>query len=201
MIGAPDTIQSISSGTDVNGRADVFVTTKTGVFTEYTDSSGWLPAALGAPGSILGWDAIANDAVIAVTESHQIMEHNDQFGWFPLSGTGFAQSVSAVIDASGNQVVFATTTGQGLYAGTIASVSAGIDSSGHAMAAILTTANDLMEYDVGAGWFQVHPPGPVAEASAATLDRIFFVLQDGSVFGHDNQFGSYRMTSVGFAAT
>lgn len=214
LIGAPGTIQSISSGTDQNGRADVFVLSGTGAFMEYTASSGWLSGAIGAPGTILSWDATAGDTVVAVTTSHQIVEHNDQFGWFPLSGLGFAQSVSVATDTLGNQVVFASTPGQGLYqyvsggawtpigsAGTIAAVSAGLDTAGNAMAAVLTTANDLLEYDGTSGWFLVHPPGPVAQASAATMDRIYFTLQDGSVFGHDDQFGSFRMTSIGFAQT
>lgn len=214
MIGAPNTIQSISSGTDQNGRADVFVTTSTGMFTEYSFSNGWLSGALGAPGTILSWDALKGDGVVVVTTSHQVLEHDDQFGWFPLSGAGFAQSVSASTDGKGNLALFATTPEQGLYcllngggwaaigsAGTIAGVTAGSDSSGQAMAAVLTTAGDLLEYDSAAGWFVVHPPGPVTEANATGFDRIYFLLSDGSVFGHDDQFGSYRVTSVGFAIT
>ena len=214
MIGASGTIASISSGADQNGRADVFVTTTDGTFTEYRGSSGWLASPLEAPGTVLAWDALNNDAVVAVTTSNQIMEHNDQFGWFPLSGPGFAKSVSAVTDATGRLTVFATTTSDGLDqlvsggawtpiggAGTIAGVSAGSDTSGQAMSAVLTTAGDLLEFDTSGGWLFVHPPGPVARMNAIALDRIYFVLDDGSVFGHDDQFGSYRMTSIGFAAT
>ena len=214
MIGGSGTIQSISSGTDQNGRADVFVLTTGGSFTEYTSSSGWSTGGLPGSGPILSWDATNGNAVVAVTTNHQILEHNDQFGWFPLSGPGFAQSVSVTNDASSNQVVFATTPAQGLYelisgggwtpigsAGTIAGVSAGLDTAGQAMAAVLTTAGDLLEYDGAAGWFMVHPPGPVAQASAAMGDRIYFTLQDGSIFGHDDTFGSFRMTSIGFAQT
>lgn len=214
MIGGSGTIESISSGTDQSGRADVFVLTTAGNFTEYTGSAGWLSGGLPGSGPILSWDATSGDAVVAVTTNHQVLEHNEQFGWFPLSGPGFAQSVSVTNDASGNQVVFATTPAQALYgwtssggwmpigsAGTVAAVSAGLDTAGHAMAAVLTTAGDLLEYDGTAGWFMVHPPGPVAQVSAAAMDRIYFTLQDGSIFGHDDQFGSFRMTSIGFAQT
>lgn len=213
-IGAPGTILSMSSGTDQNGNADLFVTTAGGEFTEYSGSSGWLRAPLGAPGTILSWDALANDGVVAVTTNHQVMEHDDQFGWFALSGTGFAQSVSAVTDASGTLIVYATTPGQALYqltsgigwtplgaAGTVSSISSGLDDQGQAMVAVLTTAADLLEYDTTVGWFFVHPPGPVTAVSAAPADTIYFVLQDGSVFGHDDQFGSFRLTSIGFAET
>jgi hypothetical protein len=213
-IGAAGTIQSISSGTDQNGRADVYVATSSGLFTEYSGTYGWWSGPLGGAGTILSWDALSGDTVVAVTTSNEVVEHNDQFGWFPLSGPGFAQSVSAVTDNSGHLTVFATTAGGGLYrlatgsgwtaigsGGTIAAVSAGTDQSGQAMAAVITTADDLLEYDATAGWFEVHPPGPVAEATATTGDLIYFTLQDGSVFGHDDQFGSFRMTSVGFAAT
>jgi hypothetical protein len=121
------------------------------------------------------------------------------FGWFPLTGPGFAQSVSAIGDTSGRVVVFAVTPDHSLFvhqdatgwskigaAGTIELTSLGTDQTGQADIVAITAANDLAEYRVRSGWSLIFPPSKTTtQISASAANRLFMTLADGSVFGRD----------------
>jgi hypothetical protein len=212
MLGSPDTIGSISAGTDPSGLAAVFVLTADTSLTEWSTSNGWLQAPIGGPGTILTMSAASNDRVAVVTADHSVFEHDDHLGWFALTSSNFAKSVSAITDGSGHVVVFAVTLDSALFryeeaagwsklggSGTIDAVSAGLDAGGQAKVAVLTTSGDVADNDPLTGWSVSTPPGPLAELSAATADRLFATLSDGSVFGHDDQ-GWFRLSSPAFAS-
>lgn len=212
QIGGVGTIRTVSAGTDSNGMAAVFVMLSDGSLTEYRTSSGWLGGSLGAAGTILSFAATQNDAVIAITSNRAIYEYNRQFGWFPLTSGGFAQSVQAVTDSSGRLTVYAQTLNEALYRyspafgwsllgapGTIQAISAGINATGQSNVFVRTSNNDLLENDSVRGWSLLSAPKGVYEFSAAGSNRVFASLADGSIFAHDDTFGFYPLTGAGFA--
>jgi hypothetical protein len=212
QIGGVGSVRTVSAGTDSNGRAAAFVMLTDGSLTEYRTSSGWLGGSLGAAGTILSIAATQNDTVIAITSDHSLYEYNRQYGWFPLTSSGFAQSVQAVTDGSGQLAVYAQTLNQALYRyspatgwgllgapGTIQAISAGTDASGQSNVFVRTSDNDLLENDSVKGWSLLSAPKGVYEFSAAGSDRVFGSLADGSVYAHDDAFGFYPLTSPGFA--
>jgi ELWxxDGT repeat protein len=214
MIGAPNTVQEISAGTDARGQADVFVIGGDTQLTEWSTSSGWLASPIGAKGTIESISATADNGVVAVTTDNSIFEYTAQFGWFRLTSANFAQSISTVTNAAGDLVVFATTLDNGLYqynaggawakigaSGTIQSTSAGTDASGQANAFVITTGNQLAEYDSVSGWSTLSAPGTPADISAAAADTVFMILSDGSVYGHDDPSGFFPLASAGFGQT
>lgn len=212
MLGGSGTISALGAGTDQLGQADVFVLTSDQGFARWTASGGW--RTIGGAGSVLQWAAVPGGGVVAVTADHRLEGFNDTFGWYPLSGPGFARAVSAATDSSGRTVLWVQSLDHALYrfdpaggweqlggSGTIASLSAGTDKAGLVDVFVVTTAGDFGRYDPQTGWAFVHPPGPVAEMSATGLGRVYVVLGDGSVFGQDDQFGFFRFTGPGFAKT
>lgn len=210
-VGGAGTVQSVSAGTDANGLADVFVLTTSAALTEWSGSAGWSPAPLGLPGSVLTMSALKDDAVVVVTADRSVYEHNPRFGWFPLAGPGFALSVSAVTDTTGQEVVFALGTNRALFrhdatgwselgaAGTMASVSAGLDAAGRADVFVTTVVGTSAEYDPSFGWAALGAPGTAGELSAAGQGQAVAVINDGSVWEYDPTFGWLRLTAAGFA--
>lgn len=212
-LGAPGTVSSVSAGTDSNGNADAFVITMDGTFTEYRGSSGWITSALGGKGSILSMSAATADRVVVVTAGHALAEFDPHFGWFMLTGNGFAQTVSAVTDAQGLVDVFAQTLNQALYvyqplsgwapiggAGSIADISAGTDKSGRPVVFVITTNGGLLEYRTASGWSQFFPPATNAtELSATAVDRVFMTFGNGSLYGEDPTLGISDIAPAGFA--
>lgn len=214
MLGSPGTIGSISAGTDSQGWADVFVLATDSSLTEWSTSAGWLPRPIGGPGSVLSVAAADHDRVVAITNDHSIYEHDNRFGWFPLTGPGFARAISTVTDASGTLAVYAVTQNQALFAynpstgwtalgapGTVQAAYAGTDAAGGAAVFIQTTRGALVEYSATGGWSTLSPPPPLAASfvSPAGNDHLYVVMADGSVFGRDDTWGYYRLTSPGFA--
>ena len=213
QLGASGTIRSVSAGTDSGGNADAFVLTTDGTFTEYRGSSGWIAGALGGRGTILSMSAANFDRVVVVAADHAISEFDPHFGWFPLTSSGFAQSVSAVGDARGFVDVFAQTLDGSLFvyqpqagwariggSGSIAAVSAGVDTTGQADAVVITTSSGLLEYRVRSGWSQFFPPTANAtELSATASDRVFMTFADGSIYSEDPTLGISQIAGPGFA--
>lgn len=224
QIGGAGSINTISAGTDASGQADVFISTTAQDLIEY-NSKGFQPK-IGGNGSIGTFVALKNDAVVAVTTDRTVFEHNNTFGWFPLSSSNFASSVSAVNEPStGHDVVFVqrldsrlTRLDVGVGAtnleapGTIPTAigqvtqqtAAGTDNSGAATVFLLTNATatnpgQLVEDDPTTGRSVFLPlPGTVTRISADGSDRVFMILTDGSVFGHDSN-GFFRLSDLGFA--
>jgi subtilisin-like proprotein convertase family protein len=87
QIGGNGSIQSISSGLDLSGSANVFAITANNGMSEFDGARGWI--TLGGAGSILKVTAGQSDEVFAITADTSIFEHDDHFGWFRLSGPGF----------------------------------------------------------------------------------------------------------------
>lgn len=211
QIGGTGSVRSVSGGTDSSGLAAAFVILTDGSFTEYRSSSGWT-STLGAAGTIVSATAAANDTAIAITADHSVYEYNRQFGWFPLTSSGFGQSLSAVNDSSGQLVVYAKALNEALYRytpsngwalvggpGSIQAISAGTNASGQAVVYVRTTSNDFLENDPTRGWINLKSPSSVFEFAATNQDRVFVSLADGTIMEHDDTFGFYPLTSPGFA--
>ena len=77
--------------------------------------------------------------------------------------------------------------------------SGGQDGSGQAAAFVLLSTGALAEFDSASGWSVLPAPGQVFELSAAGADAVFTVISDGSVFGHNDQFGFFPLAGAGFA--
>lgn len=170
QIGAAGTIASVSAGTDLQGRAEVYVVTTDGSLIEWQETGGWRPA-IGGAGTIAMASALAGDRAVAVTTGHAVYEYDPHIGWYPLAGNGFALSLSAVTDIGGRDAVFVQSADEGLWrydfqgwqhiggAGSIASVSAALDASGLALVTVLTTDNQISQYS-DPGWSPLAPaPG------------------------------------------
>lgn len=210
MLGDPGTVQSISAGVDSNGRAVAFVLRTDTALIEFRNASGWLTSPIGAAGTILGFSAAAHDQVAVVTADHSVFTFDPVLGWQRLSPAAFAQSVSAVTDRTGNQVVFAVTQDKGLMrhdangwttlgaAGTIESIDAGLDASGQANVFVLTATTDFVEFSNGSGWQKLGASGTIRTFSAAGQSRVLVVTADHSVFEHDDAIGWFPLTSSGF---
>lgn len=69
------------------------------------------------------------------------------------------------------------------------------------MAGELTVGGELAEFDATEGWLRVNPPGAVTRASATNSQAMLYARRVGSVFRYDDQFGAYRMSSIGFASS
>jgi ELWxxDGT repeat protein len=221
MIGAPDTVQEISAGTDSTGRAAVFVIGGDTALSEWSGSSGWLPSPIGGAGSIDSISATTANRVVVTTTDHSVFEHDDHFGWFPLTSKNFAQSVSTVIDASERLVVFATTVDGGLFrhedatgwtqlgaSGTIQTsvpfmpvpMSAGLDARGRADVFVVTTSKHLAENDSLTGWSMLAAPGAPASVAGSTLGGVIVLMSDGSIVAHDDVSGFLPLAGAGLAS-
>lgn len=216
-IGAPGTIGQISSGTDVNGRADVFVQTWAGDFTVFSDSSGWSASPIAGRGTVYGMSAGANGRVAVTTNDGSIFEYDPRIGWFRLTDRGFATAgyfgadISLTTDAAGNEVLYARTVGGGLFRhdfgsgwqrlgadGTVTSITAGLDAAGKTTVIAFTTAGDVAEHDDATGWSPVPTPDHLWEAASPTAGGEFFLLDDGSVLARDASGLYTRLSSPGF---
>jgi hypothetical protein len=211
QLGAPGTILSTSAARDASGQLEAFAVTTDRSLFKWSDASGWLTTPLGGAGSILSIRAEGQGQVMVVTTDHAVAEYLPQFGWAPLTGSGFARSISTVHEASGNLVVFVTTLDSALYrhddasgwlkigsAGTIDGSAAGTDASGNAEALVLTPALQLDRYTNQDGWSALTGAGTIDKIGALARDQFFVVTADGSFFGHDDQAGWVRLTSPGF---
>lgn len=209
VIGGSGSILSVSAGTDTTGGADAFVLTTNGDLMEFRDATGWVPSPLGGKNSVLAMQAGSNDSVVAITADHSLFEHNDTFGWYRLSGAGFAQSISLVTDASGNQTVFALTLGDSLYrfdttgwtklGNNITQISAGVDTQGNANVFAITENGDLAEWHGNLVQTWAPPSAPLTLLSAGNADILFAVAADGSIQDHDPTYGWLPYTGAGFA--
>lgn len=210
-IGAPGTIYSISAGLDTSGVAAVYVITADTSLTEYKVASGWV-GGVGGAGSILQMSATANNRVIVVTTDNSVFEHDDVFGWFALSSSGFATALSAVTDTQGNLVVFAVGSDRSLDRydnatgwsvqggpGTIESVAGGIDASGSVDVYVITSGGALSELNNKFGWRQIGSPGTILFYDPTGNDRVIVVAADQAVSEFDDTFGWLPLTSSGFA--
>lgn len=89
--GGSGTIQSISAGRDAAGNANVFAVTATNALAELDLPVGWRPIAPPAAGrTVLRISAVSADRVFAVTDDQSVFGEDSKFGWFRLSGPGFA---------------------------------------------------------------------------------------------------------------
>jgi ELWxxDGT repeat protein len=211
-LGAMGTISGLSAGRDSDGAADVYVATTAGALTEYRGSSGWLATPIGAAGTFGAFVAVGGGRVIVDTTNGNFAEYGPKTGWFALNGTAPASimSLSAVTDVSGQDVVYALTTSGALWrhdssgwrqfgaSGTIEGISAGLDVTGQAVVFAATAGNGLAKLSAS-GWSSLNPPKAPVELSASIADKVFMVLSDGSVYGHDDQSGFFPFSSPGFA--
>lgn len=221
LIGGQNTVQEISAGTDAAGRADVFVIGGDTALSEWSTSTGWLPSPIGGAGSINSISAINGDRVVVVTAGQAIYEHDDHFGWFPLTSNGFAQSISTVVDGTGRLVVFATTVGGALFRhedatgwtqlgapGTIEQsgpsmilpMTAGTDASGQADVYVITTSKQLAVNDPITGWSTLSSPDTPSSVALSGTDEAIVLMRDGSIDGYDPRYGFFALASVGFAS-
>lgn len=221
MIGAPDTVQEISAGTDGTGRADVFVIGGDTALSEWSSSSGWLPSPIGGAGSIDSISAASNDRVVVATSDNSVFEHDDHFGWFPLTSKNFAQSVSTIVDAAGRLVVFAATVDGALFrhedatgwtqlgaSGTIqqsvpfipTTLSAGLDAQGQADVFVITTSKQVAENDPVTGWTTLPPPLAPSSVAGGGAGEALVVMSDGSILLHDGSFGLSPFAGAGSAS-
>lgn len=195
----------ISAGVDLNGQANVYALTSANSLYEFNNQFG---------GFLLGnfvqsFAGVANDSVFAVLTDGSVFEHSAQFGWFRLSSPGFGATVTGVTDARGLNIAFVIAPSQFVFAydplvgwstlgGLFALVTAGRDSSGQANVwAINSGGNSLYEFLNNFG--VVHWGDFVHEVSAANANSAFVVLNDGSVFGHNDVAGWFQLSSAGFA--
>lgn len=209
MLGAPGTVASVSAGTDATGRPDAFVLTMDGSLVEYRDSSGW-NRPIGGRGSVQTMRAGSNDRVVVITADQSIFAHDDTFGWYRLSGSGFARSISLVTETSGNQVLFAQTLSGSLFrfdqngwselGAWIASISAGLAVDGRADVFATTQSNDIATWQGGVSSILPRPSSFIVAMSAAGSGEIFVTCADGSIQEYDPSFGWMPWTSSGFAA-
>lgn len=210
-LGPAGTAQAVSAGLDAGGQADAFVVTPGHGLLEWRGSSGWLPSPVGGNGTILQAAAFRGDRVAALLANHAVYEYDPRLGWFALTGPNFAQALSGVVDAAGQEVLYAIGLDRALYGhtfaggwkvlgapGTVVSISAGTDTAGQADVVVLTTGGALAEDDTVSGWSLLNPPGTVFDFSATASDQTYVVLTDGSVLGHDKNFGWFRLTGPGF---
>jgi uncharacterized repeat protein (TIGR01451 family) len=208
QVGGSGTIRSVSAGTDASGQADVFVLTATNAFFEFSHA-GW--AQIGAANTVQSMSASSQGRVVVVTADNSVFEFGPSSGWQALTSAGFAQSVQAVADTSGNMVVYAVTQDNALFredlatgwqqlgaSGTIQSIAAGTDAHGLADVYALTVDGTLYRNGV-TGWSNVDPGTTVLGITAGSADRAFAVMADGSLFAHDDTFGWYRLSGTGFA--
>lgn len=205
--GDPGTIRSASAGNDRNGLADVFVLTTAGALTEWSTSSGWLPAPIGGPGSILGFSAFTADRVDVVTNDHSIFRFDPQLGWLRLTGADFARAVSTSRDGT----TFAQTLGNAPFRhdaagwialgapGTIGALDAGLDASDHPEIFALTTDGAFAEYNTPNGWQVIGAPNTVRSMSAGDHGHVFVLTTGGSVAGHGDQTGWFTLAGLGLA--
>lgn len=211
MIGGRGTIAALSAGYYLGPTA--FVLTTAGDFTEWSETGGWLASPIGARGTIRQFSALQDGAVVVVTNDNSVYEYDNIHGWFPLSGSGFAAAVSAVLGNTG-EVVYALRLERSLAqrdpstgwvtlepAGSVSELSAGNDAPfSQADVFALLTDGSLVE-DFRGGRSVLAPlPGTIDSIDAAGENTVFMVLTDGSVFGHDNS-GFFRLGAPGFAAT
>lgn len=161
-----------------------------------------LSAVLGVPGQ--------PPTAFVVSTTHSLYYVS---GAAPLKLGDFVQSISAVTEASGNNMVFAILTNNSLYkfdlvhgwqpvgaAGTVFTVSAGTDRSGFAEAYAALGGGAFAEFDTVTGWRLLNPPGQVFHVSAANNGLAAVILADGSVFVHDDSNDSWtRLTNPAFA--
>lgn len=209
-IGARGTISQISAGLDHTGQADVFIIATNGGLDEWSTAAGWQAVAASPAGAALQISAVDQDNVYVLTSNGSIYGHGPAFGWFPLSSAGFARSLSATDDGTGNATVYAVTVNGAVYeyvnttgwteigaAGTITVVSAGRTGSNQADLFAVTSGNELAEFD--AGWKALNPPAPASRLSATAADQLFAIFADGAIEGYDSTFGFFPLTSPGFA--
>jgi photosystem II stability/assembly factor-like uncharacterized protein len=211
-IGGPGSIQAASAGTDSGGQAAVWVQTTAGDFTEFRGSSGWLPAPVGARGTILQFSAGNNDRVSVVTADHSVFEYSGASGWLRRTGSGFAQSVSTVTDVFNNFSVLAVTQNGALYrhddgigwtpiggAGTVAAASAGLDSTGRAEAWVVSTNSVFYEFSAKTGWQRLGTASMAAAVSGSSQGMVAATAADGSVLEYSDAVGWNRLTGTAFA--
>lgn len=209
VIGGANTIRTISAGRDTNQRAAVFVITAAGDLTEYR-STGWV-APFGARGTIASISASSNDRVYVVTTAGQVMAHDNTFGWFAESGTGFALSIDTVDNGNGQVTIFAVTATHSLFRhddatgwlqiggdGSIVSVTGGQEKSGQPAPYVLDAAA-AFDSLTSAGWKRLANPGAVRSAAGTSGGRVYVIESDGSVDGFDQTTGFFPLAGPGFA--
>lgn len=209
-IGGPGTILASSAGLDAAGHPEAFIISTAQAFYEFRVGAGW--AQLGAPGSVLAMSGANGGRAYVVTSDRSVFLHDDAAGWTRLTAAGFGKSLAAVVEATGNVVLFAVTADNAFFryqvasgwlqagaSGTVQSATGGIDISGRAVAFALTANNALVELTNAMSWVLLGNPGSVLAAAAADLDRVYLVTADHSVFQHDFLYGFARQTGSGFA--
>lgn len=208
QIGGAGTIQTVSAGTDASGGADVFAITTWGAFYKFSAGGGW---QLFAGAGVQSVAAVGHGDAYVLKPDGSIFGYSPTWGLYPLTSSGFAQSISAVSESNGNEVVFAVTRGQGLYmhnasgwiplgaAGTIQSAAAGTDAAGHAAVFAITAGRSLYEYDTVSGWLAAGGPGAFAAITPFPGGIVFGATADQSLFEHTDSYGWLRVGPVGFA--
>lgn len=81
-------IASVSAGTDRSGQANAFGVGVGGALYQFSSSS-TSPIQLANAGTVQAVSALDQDRVLAVYLNEALYEHDDTFGWFPLTGSGF----------------------------------------------------------------------------------------------------------------
>lgn len=151
-------IQSISTGSDASGNAELFAVTESNDLFRF-DAHGWAKLGAFIDSVSASTDNSGNTTLFAVTLGRDLFSLNGG-GWKQLGS--FINSVNVATDASGTAQVYAITTGQDLFrfsaqAGWnllgkyISSVSATTDASGNQVLFAVTAAHDLFRFN-GAGW-------------------------------------------------
>lgn len=199
------TFKTMSAGTDLSGNADVFALTPAGSLFLFNNSG-----VFNLGSFVTSISASNNGIVFATLSNNAVWAFDPTLGWFALTAPGFSNQVTASTDlATGNEVVFADTLGGTVFQWTLATgwsqlgstfttISAGRDNTGIANVYALTSKSSLFEFDrnpvraLFVGNF-------VSDMQGTNNNRVFVILSNGAVWGHDATFGWFPETAAGFA--
>jgi glucose/arabinose dehydrogenase len=81
-------IASVSAGTDRSGQANAFAIAVGGALYSFSSTS-TTPTQLANAGTVQAVSALDQDRLLAVYTNEALYEHDDTFGWFPLTSSGF----------------------------------------------------------------------------------------------------------------
>lgn len=212
QLGAKDTILYVSAGLDENGRPDAWILTGDTSLTRWGASSGWYQSPVGAPDTVAVARAGTDGGVYVITSdgreasfsvaniSFRVIQEGWQNGNAPYAyrdvqvaefGPGIFGTESEIFSITPNNTLQESQAGYesdrinpSLAIG-VESVSAGLQS-----AFWLTTTGQLVRYPYNtAVQVSLNPPSTVRDFAAATLDRVFALMADGSVWQHDDASG------------
>jgi len=196
QLSGPYTVQSFSAGTDAYGYADVFVKDGANALWEYTYWNGWRPML--SPNHTVTFAAVKGGRVFVVDDQHDLMRYSDDGSVLQYDGPGTVQTIDAVTDNNGVDVVFAirgdNTFGEyygrsyaqlsGAYT-LQAGFSAGLDINGQADVYGLDGTGAFWEHNSYIGWRKLDAPGTVKAISATFNEKVEVIAADGTLVKYD----------------